>query len=93
MEKIRLIAAQRQKEIDLQISEQKLMYHEDIVQYELRSCYREHRCMEYEDFLSYMIEFTIMEEEKMINQRLNELEELYMPFTPDHHKGSTDHGE
>lgn len=68
------------------------MYYEDIVQYELRSRYKEHKCMEYEDILSYMIEFNIMEEEKMINQRLNELEELYMPFTPDHHNGSTDHG-
>lgn len=92
MEKNRLIVAQRQKELDMQISEQRLMYYEDIVQYELRSRYKEHKSMEYEDILSYMIEYNIMVEEKRINQRLNELEELYMPFTPDHRKGLNDHG-
>ena len=92
MEKVKLIAAQKQKEIDLQISEQRLMYYEDIVQYELRSRYKEHKSMEYEDILSYMIEYNIMVEEKRINQRLNELEDLYMPFTPNHHKGLNGHG-
>jgi len=92
MEKVRLIAAQKQKEIDLQLSEQRLMYYEDIVQYELRSRYKEHKSMEYEDILSYMIEYNIMVEEKRINQRLNELEDLYMPFTPNRHKGLNDHG-
>jgi len=70
------------------LSEQRLMHYEDIIQYELRARYREHKNMEYEDIISYIIEHDTMLQEKMINERLNELEELYLPFTPDD-KGSS----
>jgi len=90
-ERVRLLEEHRQLEIKSMMMEQRLMFHEDITMHELCACLNEHKLMEYEDIISFIVEHAIAEEEKLIDQRLQELEELYMPFNPDTSK-ILDHG-